>query len=378
MALRKILFVFNGPIFGGAERHTFDLAQGLISYEFIPVIFAMKAGPLVAPDSIKMHQPPQPCSLKTRILDLAECIRVERPDVIVTVNERPVLASFIARKLAKSKIPIAAILHSTLLKSTKEKIFQLVYTPILNRIERVIFISANQRKYWLKQGMQPKSDVVILNGIDTSRFSLLAKAHHRATMRKSLSFVDTDLVIGLSAVMRAEKNHFQAVRMLERLQSENVQAKLLLVGDGALRGKIEAYVQAKGLEKHVVFTGMQSDVRPYIAAFDIGFICSVSVETLSLSALEIMAMGIPMVMSNIGGASEIIDDTTGRLFEAKDDEGFYNALKSLSSQDTSPKDLLPNNLRINAGNSSRTKVERLFNHSLMTKSYFKNLSDLVD
>ncbi len=366
--MRKILFVFNGPIFGGAERHTFDLAHGLLAYGLMPLIFAMKAGPVAAPASLIMLQPEQPCSLKNRIQDLANCIRVEQPDLIITVNERPVLASSVARKLAKSSAPIAAILHSTLLKSKKEKLMQLVYTPLLNRVERVVFISANQRNYWLAKGMKPKSDVVILNGIDTARFSPTILTQHRAAMRQSLGFADRDIVIGLSAIMRSEKNHIQAVRVLGRLLREGTPAKLLLVGDGTLRNEIETYVQAQGLKDHVVFVGMQSDVRPYISTFDIGVICSVSVETLSLSALEIMAMGIPMVMSNIGGASEIIDETTGRLFTAQDDEAFYKALISLVEKE----------VREKAGNNARHKVERLFDHSIMTKSYFQTLSDLLD
>ena len=245
---------------------------------------------------------------------------------------------------------------------------QLVYTPILNRVERVIFISANQRNYWLAKGMKPKSDAVILNGIDTARFSPAIRAQHRATMRQSLGFVDTDIVIGLSAVMRAEKNHVQAVRVLGRLRREGVHAKLLLVGDGALRSEIESCVQAQCLADQVVFAGMQRDVRPYIATFDVGVICSVSVETLSLSALEIMAMGIPMIMSNIGGASEVIGEATGCLFPAQDDEGFYDSVILLVEKEAREK----------AGNNARHKVERLFDHSIMTKSYFENLSHLTD
>ena len=366
--MRKILFVFNGPIFGGAERHTFDLAQGLIAYGVTPIIFAMKAGPLSAPEHVTMLQPLMSCSLAVRIRDLAECIMVECPDIIICVNERPVFASFIARKLAKSKTPIAAILHSTLLKSTKEKLFQLIYTPILNRIERVIFISQNQRNYWQRRGMKPKTETVILNGIDTAHYSQQICAQYRTSMRHSLGFAETDIVIGLSAVMRSEKNHMQAVRVLGQLRAKGVPAKLLLVGGGALRTDIEAYVEAQGLSAHVVFAGMQSDVRPYIAAFDIGIICSVSVETLSLSALEIMAMGIPMVMSAIGGASEIIDPTTGRLFKAQDDEDFYEALTSL----------LPKDVRESAGKASRVKVEMFFDHSTMTKLYFEHLNHLLD
>jgi L-malate glycosyltransferase len=364
--LKKYLFVFNGPIFGGAERHTFDLALSLLHQGFDVKIFAMKAGPLSAPEPLIMAQPSKPCSLMRRITDLSRYIKTERPDLIICVNERPVFAAYAARFIARVKTPIAAILHSTIIKSAKEKLFQFVYTPILNEIENIIFISQNQKKYWLKHGMKPRSDTVILNGIDINRFSPAIRDEHRDSMRASLGFTPNDLVIGLSAVMRAEKNHLQLVEVLNRLRNERVSAKLLLVGDGTLRPLIEARVKALQLEDYVVFAGMQADVRPFLAVFDIGVICSTSVETLSLSALEIMAFGIPMVMSDIGGASEIIDGNNGRLFAANDDKGLHEALLSLEAS----------NIRADAGNFSRTKVEKIFNHSTMSACYARHLASL--
>ena len=52
--------------------------------------------------------------------------------------------------------------------------------------------------------------------------------------------------------------------------------------------------------EHLVFTGMQKDVRPYVSAFDVGVLCSLG-ETLPLAPLEMMATGIPVVVSNVGG-----------------------------------------------------------------------------
>jgi L-malate glycosyltransferase len=364
--LKKFLFVFNGPIFGGAERHTFDLALSLLKQGFDVNIFAMKAGPLAAPEPLIMAQPSKPCSLMRRITDLSRYIQTEQPDLIICVNERPVFASYAARFIARLNTPITAILHSTILKSRKERLMQFVYTPILNEIENIIFISQNQKKYWLKNGMKPRKDTVILNGIDINRFSPAIRAEHRDTIRASLGFTPDDLVVGLSAVMRPEKNHLQLVEALNRLRNEGIPAKILLVGDGALRSTIETRVKELNLKNHVVFAGMQADVRPFLAAFDIGVICSTSVETLSLAALEIMGMGIPMVMSDIGGASEIIDGNNGRLFAANDDKGLYEALLSLTAS----------NVRADAGKFSRAKVEKTFNHSTMSICYAHHLESL--
>lgn len=73
------------------------------------------------------------------------------------------------------------------------------------------------------------------------------------------------------------------------------------------------------MTKHILFAGEQSDVRPFIEACDAGVLCSRAVETFSLSALEFLALGVPMIMSRIGGASEIVrHGENGLLYESGD------------------------------------------------------------
>ena len=109
----------------------------------------------------------------------------------------------------------------------------------------------------------------------------------------------------------------------------------------------------------VLFAGMHKDVRPLVAAFDLGVLCSVSIETLSLAALEVMAMGIPMVMSDIGGASEIVDGANGQLFRSGDDAGLRHALLTYRHHEA----------RLTAGEAARRGVEARFDRKAMLDAY---------
>ena len=235
----RLLFVMNSPIVGGAEQHTFQLAESLQARGCPSSIFAMKAGPARAPAGIDLLQPVRPRTLPRRIAELGKIIRDLRPDIVVAINERPVLASFAGRILSGRRVPIVAISHSTILRNRRERLMQLAYTPLFNRIESVVFISRNQRAYWTARGFAPRHDVTILNAVDLQRFSPEVRALHRSPTRERFGLGPDDIVIGLCAVMRPEKNHLQMVEAVASLRAEGVPVKALLVGDGPMRATIE-------------------------------------------------------------------------------------------------------------------------------------------
>lgn len=323
---RRLLFVINAAITGGAERHTAQLARALPEYGFSTSVFAIKQG-TEKPEGVALHEPQIPASLWQRTRALAEFIEANDIDVIVPVNQRPLAAAFLARGLARGRQSIVPIFHTTVLRNRKEHWMQRVYTPLFNRSDSVIFISDNQRRYWESRGLRNARAVTILNGIDVARFSPQALSELRAPTRRSLGFNDGDFVLGCIAVLRAEKNHLQLIDAVADLRNKRIPARALIVGDGPMRAAIEQRVQNLKLTDHVTFTGMQNDVRPYLAAIDIGILCSTSIETLSLSALEVMAAGKPMVMSDIGGASEIVDGESGATFPPGDIRALVAAIQ---------------------------------------------------
>jgi L-malate glycosyltransferase len=355
----KILFIINTPLVGGAERHTFDLSRSLNEIGFDSSVFAMKRGVVDHYDGGRLIQPSRAMGLRERIDELRQELEAEKYDLVVGVNERPIVAAFFARRASGIKPRIVGILHSTILRNWREELLQIVHFPLFRRIDSVIFISENQRRRWLQRGMAPSRHTTILNGVDVVRYSPRERDALTEEARGRLGVGPEVYLIGLSAVFRPEKNHLQMVDAIAQLRREGVNAAALFIGDGPMRGAIEARVSALNLGDAVLMPGMIQDVRPYIAATDVGVNCSVSIETVSLSALEILAMGVPMVMSEIGGASEIIDGENGLLFPAGDDDALLAALRHFSSGAT----------RTAAGTAAREKIEERFDHRSMVAAY---------
>ena len=87
-----------------------------------------------------------------------------------------------------------------------------------------------------------------------------------------------------------------------------VDAHLVIAGDGPLRDFLARRAVELEVADRVSFVGELDDVRPVLTALDVFVLPSTAVESFSNAALEAMAIGRPVILSDIGGAREMIDD----------------------------------------------------------------------
>lgn len=249
------------------------------------------------------------------------------PDLLFTVNFDMNLVAAWLRVKRRITCPIISVLHSTVLPLRDQpRIF--LYRVSMLLTERLVFVSQNQFHYWCRRGLGCFNGVTIRNGVDLDAFG--ADPMLRQSTRRRLGVPDDSVVISVVAAFRKEKNHGQILRVFGQLVKSHPATRLLLVGDGPMRPAIEDGIRAQGLNGKVILTGRQHDVRPFLLASDIGVICSVHHETFSLAALETLACGIPMIMSDLAGASEIVrHGENGLLFRRGDDAGLLQSIKFL-------------------------------------------------
>ncbi len=184
-----------------------------------------------------------------------------------------------------------------------------------------------QQAHWAALGLGAGRATVIRSGVDLRRH-LPVDASSRAAAKRALGLDPAVLALGSVAMFRKEKNHPQLVRALAALRQAGVACALLLVGDGPTRGAVEALVAELDLGGSVRFCGEQADVRPFLAAMDVGVLCSTAVETLPLFGLELMATGAPLVASRLGGLEELVEDgVDGLLFPPGDTAALVRQLK---------------------------------------------------
>lgn len=135
---------------------------------------------------------------------------------------------------------------------------------------------------------------VMPNAIDAAGFAYDSAA--RVRLRRELGLDEGAFVVGHVGRFMFQKNHRYLLDVFKRLCECNVNARLLLIGEGELEDEIKSLVAAYGLEDLVVFTGARRDVDKLYSAMDV-FVLPSQYEGFGMVAVEAQANGLPCVCS---------------------------------------------------------------------------------
>ena len=367
-----LLFIVNSLEVGGAEKQVVTLLNHLDSSHFRLHLAYLKPRDRLLPQLDTGKLDTLTCCNVTRgvepraVRQLADLIRAHRIDAVICTNMYSMLYGYLACSRIRPRPKLATVFHTTLLRTYKEKAQMLLYRHLFRRSDLLIYVSENQRDRWRDWGLRAAADAVVQNGIDVDYFST-ARTPRLENFRASLGLTEADYVIGLCSGLRPEKAHGDLLHAIARLRERGIAAKALLIGEGPERLRIESLILELGLSEHVVITGLQEDVRPYIACCDVMTLVS-HTETFSLAALESMALGKPLVMSDIGGASEqVVHGQTGLLFEPHDIAALTEQLTTLGSAA----------LRARMGAAAERRVRELYSLRTMTSGFTAQVSRLL-
>ncbi len=187
---------------------------------------------------------------------------------------------------------------------------------------------------------------VIWNGIDTSRFVYRgpAKAPVAISVARLSPEKDFPTLLKATAIVVRQVSDF----------------KLMMIGNGAERAKLEALSKSLGIEPNVEFLGERSDVPELLAQAGF-FVSSSKSEGISLTILEAMAVGLPVVTTRVGGNPEIVlEGQTGYLVPDQNPEALATAmLQMLAQRDQWPA----------MGELGRKRVEQQFEIRTMIRQY---------
>ncbi len=188
----------------------------------------------------------------------------------------------------------------------------LVERTLSVRTDGIIYVSEHDSRTGASSGvMRPGAARVIKNGIDTAPFRGVTGGRGK---RKELGLPDDAVVFGCVGRLHPQKGQIVLLMAMRKIVNEHPGIRLLLVGDGPLRGDLEEKARDWGLSENVVFLGFREDIPDILGAMDL-FILPSYWEGLPISLLEAMAAGVPVIASNIGGVNEAVKNgKTGRLF----------------------------------------------------------------
>lgn len=171
--------------------------------------------------------------------------------------------------------------------------------------------------------VDPKKILVSPIFLDGRRFA--ERAAQMGERKRSAS--DPFVFVTVSRLVPV-KNIAMQIRALAKLRM-SFDAKLVIVGDGPCRQELEALVRELGLEKHVTFTGAVSDPTPFFHEADAFLLTSLS-EGYGMAPIEAACFGLPVIMTDVGCANEVIlDQINGFVIPIGDELALVKAMNHL-------------------------------------------------
>jgi glycosyltransferase involved in cell wall biosynthesis len=157
----------------------------------------------------------------------------------------------------------------------------------------------------------------IYNGVNLDNFCHQSK-QLRAETRKSFGLPEEAKVVTWTGRLHPDKGIDVLILAAEKTIESVPNTHFLIIGDGMSRQHLEQLTQSRKIGSHVHFIGAKSDVRPGLEAADI-FVLPSRREGFGVSLIEAMAMGLPVIGTNLGGIPEIVFDRVNGLLVRPND-----------------------------------------------------------
>ena len=168
---------------------------------------------------------------------------------------------------------------------------------------------------------------VIVHGVDVDRVRADAD---RSGARSELGVGPDEIVFGTVANFRAQKDYPNLLAAAVALGQRDAPIRIVAVGQGPLEAEIRAEHHRLGLAGRVELLGERADAVRIMSACD-GFVLASSNEGLPVAVMEALALGLPVVGTDVGGMAEAVDATNGLLVPARDPQALADALTALAA-----------------------------------------------
>jgi len=344
---------------GGAEKMLISLVTSLDTTHYRSVICLLKDGWL---NRQLRHRGFDTVILPQRKgLDpgwIYQCMRLIRQKKVDLLHAHEFAMNFYGCIAARIMgIPIITTVHGKGYYADKWR-RRFAYRFVSRNSLRMVAVSEDVRHFLITEvGASPDHLATIYNGIDPKPFT---PSEEVAGIRKELGIEGTALVIGTIGSLYPVKGHGYLLNAAARVASVLPGAIFLIAGRGELLNPLQEEAGKLGIIKNVRFLGFREDIQAILQAMDLFVLPSLS-EGLSLSLLEAMAAGKPVVATNVGGNPEVVlHGITGYLVPPKDPESLALRVVEL---------LKDRSLAQQFGANGQRRVYERFRIEQMVKSY---------
>ncbi|MEP6775181.1 MAG: glycosyltransferase [Chloroflexota bacterium] len=350
---------------GGAEKALADIALNLDRERYNVTVCATRSAgnyqPLLDEAGVKTFVQGRKSRWDVgQWWKLVRLLRTERVDILHTHLFGSNTLGRLLGRLGGVPVVIAHE-HWSTISPRQAQIDRLLYR-LSSRV--IVPSEASKQLVMLTEKIPAGAISVLYNGVDTSRY-MPPSTEARAEARREFGIKVDDLLIGVVGRLSPEKGGLDnLIRAAYRLREQHVNVRLLIVGDGPVRAKLEKldaelHEWNRGLESSVIFAGPRQDIPRLLGAMDIFVLPSLN-EALPIVILEAMAVGLPVVATRVGGVPEIVQDgATGLLVAPGDEAALLTALNRLAEDSA---------LRVKLADAGREQVRGKFTIEQMVRN----------
>lgn len=367
--MARILFVSTSTTVGGAEKTLFALAT-LIDDRRFPVAGVVSLKPdghyarLLAAQGVKtqtlgLTRAPRLSDAKR----LALIIERERPDIVHALMYQAIQLSRMAKPL--TTVPFKLVSSPRVNYRSRSLWTLLVDRWLKTRDDLLIAECAASRRFLLQRlGYKPGKVITIRNGVDLAGWP--ASKIERQKRRMELRLGAGDVLVGAIGRLDRQKGFATLIEAMSRLKSSPLRVAIL--GDGPERPRLEALIRRHRLERCVWLLGEKGEIPSWLSAFDLFCLPSLW-EGLPNSLLEAMALGLPVVASDVDGVPEAVTSgKNGLLVPPARPAALAAALKTLAGDPA---------LRAALGAAAKAAVSERFTLRRMIEEYERAYEDVL-
>ncbi len=359
----RILHVLDSLGNGGLENGVLNLIQHMDSRQFEHSICTVRAQGVNASRTPAgrtqlLHLGKREGS-RFQLREITSAIRENQPDVVHSRNWGAIEAVIATRLGGRCKV-----VHSEhgfeAGVSTREPFRRRAFRWLaFHMADRVFCVSKQLRDFHARQTrFSAQRIIVIHNGVDSQRFHPDTDA--RSRIRREFGIGEDEFCIGCVGNLLPVKDHRTLLEALLRLGEATNAWHLLIAGEGPERRNLEEIASVLSTRMRISLPGAVNNVPELLNAFDVYVLPSAN-EGISNSLLEAMATALPVIVSEVGGNTEVVEDSmSGLLFPVGDRTRLGEHLLRLQERRRWRREL---------GEAARLRVREQFSIDSMVQNY---------
>lgn len=309
----KILHIISSPAAGGAEIFVKDLILNSVEKNIQPsVLFISSAKEIGRSEEFELEYLKElknknipfyflPIGSRRNIFKGLPTFNRKLKLIQPTCIHAHLLSGIIYSKLSLINIPIVYTHHSSVIETNKY-----IFTLLMFFCSAFVGISNVCSRFLNQYLPKNKFSITIYNALDLTKFKV---KRDEAIVEKSIP-----LLLAVGRISK-EKNYqllLESILLLKRKYNKEVKLQIAGDGDKFIKTNLESFIKESGLEENVFLLGNRSDIGKLMYDADV-FVMSSLYEGFPIALLEAQSIGLPAVVTDVGGCKELLDITKGGM-----------------------------------------------------------------